>query len=356
MLLVSACKVERDGLRSRDRCIVRTDRGSEVGTLLSTPEEISREDFEARKAKEKGKIFSVLRKVSEQDEENARKIDEENRVRAMRYCKEEIKKADLEMKLVEVDYLFGGERIIFYFTAQARVDFRELVRALAREFRTRVELRQIGGRDEARLVGDVGHCGLSLCCRGFIKELGGITMDMAKVQKHTTDPSKITGRCGKLLCCLRYEYREYKEAKSMLPPRGTMLQTRHGSGPVLSQNLLLREVTIEVEAGKRQVVKLDEIDGVADDRVAGCDGCSKPKGGSESKEEVGRPVASAEPEAPPVEEKKPEPREPEPPRPQGPQGAPRAEGEGAERPPRRRRRRRGGGGRGNRGPGNGPRS
>jgi nitrite reductase/ring-hydroxylating ferredoxin subunit len=149
------------------------------------------------------------------------------------------------------------------------------VRQLAHEFRTRIELKQVGARDEARLIGDAGHCGLTLCCRNHLKELGGITMDMAKIQKHTADPSKITGRCGKLLCCLRYEYSAYKEARELLPSRGTRLETKKGTGFVVEQNMLLREVVIEIAGGDRILVKLEEIEG-APAPVAGCSGCPTP--------------------------------------------------------------------------------
>ncbi|HVE41395.1 MAG TPA: regulatory iron-sulfur-containing complex subunit RicT, partial [Planctomycetota bacterium] len=179
-----------------------------------------------------------------------------------------------------VDYVYGGERLIFYFTSETRVDFRELVRLLAHEFRTRIELKQVGARDEARLVGDAGHCGLTLCCRSHLKELGGITMDMAKIQKHTADPSKITGRCGKLLCCLRYEYTTYTDSRDVMPQRGTRLESKKGVGIVVDQNLLLREVTLQPpDGGDRFIVKLDEVLGAAAS-VAGCSGCDTPKAGS----------------------------------------------------------------------------
>jgi cell fate regulator YaaT (PSP1 superfamily)/nitrite reductase/ring-hydroxylating ferredoxin subunit len=291
MRLVARFKTDREDLRPRDRCVVRTDRGKEVGEVLTAlepmPETLPPES-----------LWDVIRRASPEDLQNAERLEKENAPRAVKACKEFIKKLNLPMKVTDVDYVFGGERIIFYFTSQTRVDFRELVRQLAHEFRTRIELKQVGARDEARLIGDAGHCGLTLCCRSHLKELGGITMDMAKVQKHTADPSKITGRCGKLLCCLRYEYTFYTEARELLPPKGMKIESKKGTGVVVDQNLLLREVTIVKEGVEgRFVVKLDEIEG-APKPVAGCSGCAEPKAGppppvAESAP-AGKPAAAAE--------------------------------------------------------------
>src|SRR5258705_2583746 len=226
MANTSTSRTDRPDLRRFDRCIVRTDRGRELGTVLTVPAPIP-------ETRPPDSLWDVLRKASADDVNNAQRVDLDHRVREMEATKQAVKKLNLSMKIVEVDHLFGGERVVVYFMSEQRVDFRELVRNLAHDFRTRIELRQIGARDQARLVGDVGHCGLDLCCRSHLKELGGITMDMAKVQKHTADPSKITGRCGKLLCCLRYEYTAYTEARELLPPPGTKIQSAKGSGIVV---------------------------------------------------------------------------------------------------------------------------
>src|ERR1041384_184150 len=272
MRMVARFKTDREDLRTRDRCVVRTDRGKEVGEVLSPlqaiPEAIPPES-----------LWDVVRRAGPEDLQHAERLEKESVPRARQTCKELIVKLNLPMKLTDIDYVWGGERIVFYFTSATRVDFRELVRLLAHEFRTRIELKQVGARDEARLVGDAGHCGLELCCRGHLKELGGITMDMAKIQKHTADPSKITGRCGKLLCCLRYEYLTYTGSRDLLPPRGTRIETKKGNGVVVEQNLLLREVTIQPDDdGDRVVIKLDEIQG-SPAPVAGCNGCATPKAG-----------------------------------------------------------------------------
>jgi cell fate regulator YaaT (PSP1 superfamily)/nitrite reductase/ring-hydroxylating ferredoxin subunit len=273
MRMVARFKTERDDLRVRDRCVVRTDRGKELGEVLTPlqpiPEAVPLES-----------LWDVIRRANSEDLLNVERLDKESVPRAKKTCRELIQKLNLQMKVTDVDYVYGGERVIFYFTSETRVDFRELVRLLAHEFRTRIELKQVGARDEARLVGDAGHCGLTLCCRSHLKELGGITMDMAKIQKHTADPSKITGRCGKLLCCLRYEYTTYTDSRDVMPQRGTRLESKKGIGIVVDQNLLLREVTLQPpDGGDRFIVKLDEVLGAAAS-VAGCSGCDTPKAGS----------------------------------------------------------------------------
>lgn len=271
MRLVGRFKTDREDLRVRDRCIVRTDRGKEVGEVLTAlqpvPDAVPPES-----------LWDVIRRAEPTDLQQIDRLEKESVPHATRIFKEVVKKLGLPMKLADIDYVLGGERVIFYFTSELRVDFRELVRHLAGEFRTRIELKQVGARDQARLVGDVGHCGLELCCKTHLKDLGGITMDMAKVQKHTADPSKITGRCGKLLCCLRYEYAWYTESRQMLPARGARLTTKKGAGFVIDQNMLMREVTIMLDNtdGERLVVGLEEIAG-APPAVAGCDGCATPK-------------------------------------------------------------------------------
>ncbi len=272
MRMVARFKTDREDLHVRDRCVVRTDRGKELGEVLTPlqpiPEAVPPES-----------LWDVIRRASADDLVNGERLDKESVPRAIKICRELVQKLNLQMKVSDVDYVYGGERLIFYFTSESRVDFRELVRQLAHEFRTRIELKQVGARDEARLIGDAGHCGLTLCCRGHLKELGGITMDMAKIQKHTADPSKITGRCGKLLCCLRYDYTTYTDSRDIMPQRGTRLESKKGVGIVVDQNLLLREVTLQPpDGGDRFIVKLDEVLGAAAS-VAGCSGCDVPKNG-----------------------------------------------------------------------------
>jgi cell fate regulator YaaT (PSP1 superfamily) len=163
------------------------------------------------------------------------------------------------MELVDVEHLLGGERIIFYFLAEKRVDFRELVKDLAREFQTRIEMRQIGVRDEAKLLADYGDCGKPVCCNTHMTTMPPVSMRMAKLQKSTLDPTKISGRCGRLKCCLRFEQDVYEEFHDQLPSVGTRVLTQKGQGRVLAQEVLARRVLVEFEDGRRLAVAVAEI-------------------------------------------------------------------------------------------------
>src|SRR5229473_1193298 len=162
-------------------------------------------------------------------------------------------------QFVEVEHLLGGERIVFYFLADKRVDFRELVKVLARDFQTRIELRQIGVRDEAKLLADYGDCGKPVCCNTHMAVMPPVSMKMAKLQKSTLDPTKISGRCGRLKCCLRFEQDVYEEFHKQLPSVGSRILTRKGQGRVLSQEILACKVLVEFEDGRRVIVATDEI-------------------------------------------------------------------------------------------------
>lgn len=165
----------------------------------------------------------------------------------------------LAMQLVGAERLFGGERLVFYFLAEHRVDFRELVKAMAREFHTRIELRQIGVRDEAKLKADYGDCGRPVCCNSFMMVMPPVSMRMAKLQKSTLDPTKISGRCGRLKCCLRFEQDVYEAHQQELPAVGSRVLTRNGQGRVLAQEVLARRLLVEFEDGRRQPVTADEV-------------------------------------------------------------------------------------------------
>ncbi len=172
---------------------------------------------------------------------------------------EMIRSLGLPMKLTGVEVLPRREKAIFYFLADGRVDFRQLVRNLARALKIRVEMKQIGVRDEARLKGTCGHCGLPLCCGNWIRKMAPVNMKMAKTQKTTLDPDKISGRCGRLLCCLRFEEEVYKENRKSLPPRNTRLQTPAGPGRVVGHDVLMCRVKVALESGEVQVFTLEEI-------------------------------------------------------------------------------------------------
>ncbi len=174
-------------------------------------------------------------------------------------CMRFIEEMNLPMKVVDSEHLFGGERIVIYFTSNGRVDFRDLVRRLAREYQTRIELRQIGSRDEAKLVADYESCGQECCCRRFLKILEPVNMRMAKLQKATLDPSKISGHCGRLKCCLRYEDETYRELKARLPRKNALVKTRHGEGRVVGVQILTQLVIVQDEKGDREAYPYEEL-------------------------------------------------------------------------------------------------
>src|SRR5262249_22006217 len=169
-------------------------------------------------------------------------------------AREIVERRNLAMQLVDVEHLFGGERLIIYFLSEKRIDFRDLVKELARELQMRIELRQIGVRDEAKLKADYGDCGKPVCCNTHLTEMPPVSMKMAKLQKSTLDPSKISGRCGRLKCCLRYEQDVYEEYQAELPPIKSRIVTRMGQGKVIGQEVLARRVLVLMEDGRRIAV------------------------------------------------------------------------------------------------------
>ncbi len=231
--------------------VVRTSRGVEWGEVVKADQP---DNGRERTAGE------ILRVATAADYEKQRDIVENLESAEFQRCKELIRKHDLPMKLRAVEHLFGGHKIIFYFMSDGRVDFRGLVRDLAKEYRTRIEMRQIGVRDEARMMGLLGPCGRELCCRGFLHTLKPVPMKLAKDQKSTLDPAKISGSCGRLKCCLRYEEKMYKDLKKKLPRRGTKVVTADGKGTVVDYQILCQRVTVELEEGGRQCFPLSEIE------------------------------------------------------------------------------------------------
>jgi cell fate regulator YaaT (PSP1 superfamily) len=238
--------------RRSDTVVVRTDRGLESGTVLC---EASERAVALLSEPTHGRI---IRKQTEEDAAALRKLREAER-REMEACHSFVAARRLQMELVDVEHLFGGERIVFYFLAEKRVDFRELVKDLARQFQTRIEMRQIGVRDEAKLLADYGDCGKPVCCNTHMTAMPPVSMRMAKLQKSTLDPSKISGRCGRLKCCLRFEQDVYEEFQAQLPGVGTRILTAKGQGRVLAQEILARRVLVEFEDGRRLPVLVDEI-------------------------------------------------------------------------------------------------
>src|SRR4051794_2073394 len=232
--------------------VVRTDRGLELGQILcpAVPRAI-----ELIADPTKGRIVRVVTDKDRAERERLKDREQQELETCVRF----VEQRKLQMELVDVEHLFGGERIIFYFLAEKRVDFRELVKDLARTYQTRIEMRQIGVRDEAKLLADYGDCGKPVCCNTHMTTMPPVSMRMAKLQKSTLDPSKISGRCGRLKCCLRFEQDVYEEFQQQLPPVGTRVLTPKGQGRVLAHEILARKVLVEFEDGRRIVVGIGEI-------------------------------------------------------------------------------------------------
>jgi len=232
--------------------VVRTDRGLEAGEVLCEATEAT---LATLKEPTQGQI---LRKMSHEDLNELSRLHEQER-HEFEICKNMIAKEQLQMKLVDVEHLFGGERVVVYYLSEVRVDFRELVRLLAGEFQTRIEMRQIGVRDEAKLLADYGDCGKPVCCNTHLSEMPPVSMKMAKIQKATLDPTKISGRCGRLKCCLRYEYDTYEALQKELPPVGSDVVTSRGRARVLAQEILAAQLLVETEDRRRILIEASDV-------------------------------------------------------------------------------------------------
>lgn len=250
------------------KVVIRTDRGVELGEQVSLTcngcsNSVSREQIK-RYIDTSGPEFfrlqagRILRPASPED------IAEHERLNG--HVREDVDRSALmaaqlrlDMKIVTVEHLFGGERIVFYFRSEGRVDFRQLVRELANHYRTRIEMRQVGARDEARLVADYEVCGRECCCKNFLKKLRPVNMKMAKLQKSTLDPSKVSGRCGRLRCCLRYEHESYEELVRKLPRQNSRVRCEHGEGTVVDRQVLTQLVLIRMDDNREMTVPVEEI-------------------------------------------------------------------------------------------------
>lgn len=227
--------------KAGDIVIVEADRGLDYGHVLAESEVILDSDIEEP-------LRKVIRKSNPWDitqvEKNKKKIQE-----VMGTCSRKIHDRRLPMKLVDAEFSFDRSKIIFYFTAEGRVDFRDLVKDLANEFKTRIELKQIGVRDEAKMLGGFGPCGRGLCCAMYLKDFEPVTIKMAKEQNLPLNPTKISGLCGRLMCCLGYEYKTYKDLMKGLPREGDVIKTEKGEGKVVSANAIKRSVMAELKDG-----------------------------------------------------------------------------------------------------------
>lgn len=242
-----------EGIRRGCDVIVRSDRGVEMGMVLNEANEKTQELLG-----EKSRPGRILRLASDEDRMSAEEIAEKEKV-YLKDATEMVNGRRLQMQLVDVEQVFGGERIVFYYLAEKRVDFRELVKVMARAFNTRIEMRQIGVRDEARLLADYGDCGKPVCCSTHLKEMPPVSMKMAKLQKATLDPNKISGRCGRLKCCLRYEYDTYEAHQKEMPKVGSTVVTKEGQGRIIAQELLVRKLLVSYPDGRRLMTDESDI-------------------------------------------------------------------------------------------------
>ncbi|MFC1738321.1 stage 0 sporulation family protein [Planctomycetota bacterium] len=253
------------------RVVVKTEKGLELGQLVGQftgykkgqfkldSEQLdeyfkkSEIDFSCETV---GKFVRYASDTDISEESHLRKIAREE----IECCRRFVKELELPMKIIDVEHIFGGERIIFYFMADGRIDFRELVKKLAQEYQTRIEMRQVGSRDEAKILGDYETCGQQVCCQRFLKVLKPINMRMAKMQKATLDPSKISGYCGRLKCCLKYEDATYQELKKKLPRKNTEVKTEYGKGKVIDVQILTQLVLVEYDNGEKAAIPVEEIE------------------------------------------------------------------------------------------------
>ncbi|SCY68532.1 PSP1 domain-containing protein [Butyrivibrio sp. INlla14] len=243
-------------IKKGDHVIVETARGVEYGTVVAAPREV--EDDEVIKP-----LKTVLRTASTKDDEQER-TNREKEKEAFKICLEKIRKHNLEMKLIDAEYTFDNNKILFYFTADGRIDFRELVKDLAAVFKTRIELRQIGVRDETKIIGGYGICGRPLCCHSYLSDFVPVSIKMAKEQSLSLNPTKISGVCGRLMCCLKNEEDVYEELNRKMPGVGDFCRAKDGlEGEVSSVNILRQMVKILVDVDDEKEVheyKLEELE------------------------------------------------------------------------------------------------
>ena len=238
-------------IKENDNVIVETVRGLEFGKVVFAGKEINEEELATP-------LKDVVRVATKADvdkhETNLQKAKE-----AIGICEEKVKKHKLDMKLIDAEYTFDNSKIIFYFSAEGRIDFRELVKDLATIFRTRIELRQIGVRDEAKLLGGLGHCGREFCCHKFLCDFQPVSIKMAKDQGLSLNPTKISGACGRLMCCLSYEQQAYEEKIKRVPKVGAIVSTPLGEGTVMNVNILKEKVQVKL-TGQNDTINLEEFE------------------------------------------------------------------------------------------------
>jgi len=237
-------------LQKGDPVIVETDHGMAYGVVVAEISSPAGATADAHKP--------ILRQATDEDVQ----IQAENQLlerEARRFCVDRVRQRDLPMKIVDVEYLFDRSKVVFYFTAENRVDFRELIKDLVQRFKTRIELRQIGARQEARMLKGMGICGREVCCTTLLHNLDRVSVKMAKEQSMSLNPEKISGLCGRLMCCLAFEYDSYLAMKKDMPKCGKLIQIDDARAKVIRQSVLKGEITVEMENGEERIVKIEDL-------------------------------------------------------------------------------------------------
>jgi len=238
-------------LEVNDYVVVETSRGQELGKVVISPKQVIFSEITEP-------LKPIIRKAQAEDIEKAQQ-QQEKATNAIAKCRELVEKFNLPMKPISAQYNLDGSHLTIFFSAEKRVDFRELVRELSRNLKTHVELRQVGARDEAKLIGGLGKCGFPLCCTTFLSEFEPVSIKMAKEQDIALNPMKTSGICGRLLCCLGYEYEQYRAMKEKMPPLRQEVSTALGNAKVVSCNPLKETVTVELETGVTVELPLSQI-------------------------------------------------------------------------------------------------
>ena len=239
-------------IKKGDFVVVETARGIEFGECVIGVKEIPESDIVAP--------LKVVIRVAQEDDINKHKENKVKEKDALGICLKKIEEHGLNMKLIDVEYTFDNNKVIFYFTADGRVDFRELVKDLATIFKTRIELRQIGVRDEAKMLGGLGPCGRPLCCSTFLGDFASVSIKMAKEQNLSLNPTKISGICGRLMCCLNYEQSTYEDIRKRLPKVGSIVKMGDFTGEVISNNTVKENVKVKYRRGDEEIVEEFKID------------------------------------------------------------------------------------------------
>ena len=232
-------------LTEGQRVVVETTRGLEIGSIKIGPHEVPAEEMQAP-------LKRVLRSSTEADHKQERQ-NRDRAKQALTVCRERVAYHELPMKLLQAEYCFDGSQVTVYFASESRVDFRDLVRDVAAQLRCKVQLHQVGARDQAKMIGGVGPCGLTLCCASFLTEFAPISMKMAKDQSLFLNPVKFSGVCGKLMCCLRYEHETYVDAKKRLPQIGEIVMSPEGQAKVIDLNLLKETALVQLLESKAEL-------------------------------------------------------------------------------------------------------